>query len=248
MKRLLSALLIGSSLSPAYAADHPRRGALIAPAPFAVAPAFTWTGFYVGVNGGYATTDIEARGVVLSRDLSVSLGPNGFVGGAQAGYNHQIGSVVLGLEADIQASGLSEAATFSASIPGTTLSGIGSARAEVDWFGTVRARLGYAAGTVMPYVTGGLIYGGVNASISASVAGTVAGLPVSFTDTVSPSQTVAYWIAGGGVEIALTPNLSARAEYLFSNLELEVRYTNADLAGEIKLDLQIARAGLNYRF
>ena len=98
-------------------------------------------------------------------------------------------SWVLGLEADIQGSGAND--TFAAY------------KFSNPWFGTVRGRAGYAMNNVLLYVTGGLAYGGGRVDFGG----------------ISESQTHLGWTIGGGVEVGLTPNWSAKAEYLYVRLE-----------------------------
>jgi outer membrane immunogenic protein len=244
---LLSATALVAFASVAQAADLPARRT-VAPAPFVAAPVFTWTGFYVGVNAGYGLADINARGDTFLGALGVGVEADGFVGGAQAGYNLQLGSIVLGVEADIQYSDLSASQSFTAAIPGTTLAGFGGAEAELEYFGTVRARVGFAFGNVMPYLTGGLIYGEVKGTASGAVTGTFNGTPITIVDSVSRSETFYYWVVGAGVEFAITPNISLKGEYLYSKLDEEVTFGDLGIGGRGDLDLHIARAGLNFRF
>src|SRR6201999_3405809 len=90
MKKILLAALMAGVATSAFAADLPTRKAPPAPAPIYVAPAFTWTGFYLGVNGGYGVgNDGKSFGNV----------DGGMVGGT-AGYNYQLGQIVLGVEGD----------------------------------------------------------------------------------------------------------------------------------------------------
>ena len=145
---LAATALTTAAVSAASAADLPSRR--YAPAPIVAAvPVFTWTGFYVGVNAGYGwnTNDndvfVPGIGVVDSDD------DGGFVGGAQVGYNYQIGSFVVGLEGDIQY------ADF-----GGDNDVVGFDDDNNDWFGTVRARAGFAIDRVLIYATGGFAYAG----------------------------------------------------------------------------------------
>ena len=107
--------LVALMAVPAAAADM----SYPAPAPvasYAPAPVFTWTGFYLGANAGYGWGEADA-----SPDV------DGFLGGLQAGYNWQgAGPLVFGVEADIQYADVS------------------SSVFTLDYFGTVRARIGYA--------------------------------------------------------------------------------------------------------
>ena len=163
---------------PARAADFPRSSA---PVPY-VAPAAAasqdWSGAYLGVNLGYLWGTVT----------HLRTAPRGVAGGAQAGYNWQVGQVVFGGEADIQASGAED---MFASYKFSNL-----------WFGTVRGRAGYAFDNVLVYATAGLAYGGGRLQI--------AGL--------SESATQFGWTVGAGLEFGLTRNWSAKAEYLFTSL------------------------------
>jgi outer membrane immunogenic protein len=111
-------------------------------------PMFTWTGFYLGLNGGggWGQSSWDRTGTF---DLS-----GGVIGGT-VGFNWQTGQVVLGIEGDADWSGVS----------GTTLTlcPVGCATRN-DWLGTVRGRVGYAFDRFLPYVTGGLAAGDIRAT------------------------------------------------------------------------------------
>src|SRR5215207_3467612 len=98
--------LTTAGLSAASAADLPVRAAPPAPI-FAPVPIFTWTGFYAGVNAGWGWRSDDRQSVILGGAVPGTLNfdnnnDGGFTGGAQIGYNYQIGSFVIGLETDIQ--------------------------------------------------------------------------------------------------------------------------------------------------
>jgi outer membrane immunogenic protein len=191
MKKLLLAGvgLLAFGAGSATAGDIARRPPPPA-APMYAEPVFTWTGAYVGLNGGYgfSESDISAPFTTGSFDTS-----GGLVGGT-LGYNYQIGQAVLGIEGDIDASFMK----------GSTICGGGfSCETKNNWLGTVRGRLGYAMGRFMPYVTGGAAFGDVKTS--------VAGLG-------SASDTQVGWTAGAGVEAMLTGPWSAKVEYLHVDL------------------------------
>jgi outer membrane immunogenic protein len=182
MKKILlsSVALLGLSMA-AQAADLPRR--TMAPAPFVAAvPAFTWTGFYFGVNAGYGWSD-NGRDDRFDLGADVVIGGNtpgvftfndnddadGFLGGAQIGWNYQFTpgtGFVVGIEADIQGIDLDRDRnnnTFA--FTGTGLTNLNfvpvhTGASSLDWFGTVRGRLGYAFDRVLVYGTGGFAYGG----------------------------------------------------------------------------------------
>ena len=189
----------------------------------ASAPTRDWSGFYVGVNGGYgggvvdAVTTFAAPPVVippifafpgLAMTTRTSNRTGGFVAGGQVGYNHQFTNhLVLGVETDGQWSDVKawhQATTFG---PGAAFV-FTDTRNGLDWFGTTRLRAGWACGSVLSYLTGGVAYGEVNASGTQIAGGLFAG---------SAARTKVGWAAGGGAEYALTNNLSLKAEYLYVN-------------------------------
>src|SRR5450432_182127 len=154
-----SALAIGT----AAAADLPAKMHTKAPI---MDPPYNWTGAYVGLNAGYSwgnqsnTLTTAAGATVLANSNSNSL--NGFIGGGQVGYNWQVNQWVLGLEADFQGSAQTGSGTFFIPTSGVILvvpSTSFSYTDNLDWFGTVRGRLGWAQqGRWLPYVTGGWAY------------------------------------------------------------------------------------------
>jgi outer membrane immunogenic protein len=140
--------------------------------------------------------------------------PSGIFGGFQGGYNWQLGQYVLGVESDLQASDASD--MFAAW------------KFTNPWFGTLRGRAGYAMSNVMLYATFGLAYGGGSVQIGG----------------LSESNTHVGWAAGGGIEVGLGPNWSAKAEYLFVDLSNQ-HYV---LFGNPAFESNLLRLGANYRF
>jgi outer membrane immunogenic protein len=257
--------------SAALSADLPSRSA--AP-PISAPPAFTWTGFYVGANAGYSWNksrtqygyslantadfaDFNAARVVpqqLSRDS------DGFLGGGQLGYNHQIGQFVLGVEADLQYLGARRQAAYAT----TQSDAVGTAtvttgtRSSIDWLGTARGRAGVAFDRVLMFATGGLAFGRSADRTTITAAG--------FDDDGSfigvwsgqRSGTRVGWSLGGGVEYALTQNLTLKAEYLYYDLG-NARHSVAGLSTDPddeflgaqarrKINGSVVRAGLNWKF
>ena len=208
----------------ASAADLPsRKGPVMAPV---YAPIFTWTGFYVGANAGYAWGQIDSTNLGLIGGGRFQ-DPDGFVGGGQIGYNYQMGQLVFGAEADFQG----------ADLKATAVSGLSSASNEVNYFGTVRARVGYAFDRFLPYVTGGFAYGNVKNKFTAP--------GVFFTD----DNTQYGWTVGGGLEYAITNNWTAKVEYLYVNLDKEsYRIPGATLNTDVETKFSVVRAGVNYKF
>ena len=145
-----------------------------------------------------------------------SNGPSGVAGGVQAGYNWQVApNWVLGAEADIQGSSASD-----------TFAGF---QFSNPWFGTVRGRVGYAFNNILVYGTGGFAYGGGSVTRGG----------------FSNSQTHTGWTLGAGVEVGLTPNWSAKAEYLYIRLN-DQGYVLTGFNNGFQSNL--IRLGVNYRF
>jgi len=144
-----------------------------------------------------------------------SINPSGVAGGAQAGYNWQSGQLVFGAETDIQISGADD--TFA------------PYKFSNPWFGTLRGRIGYSFNNIMPYVTGGLAYGSVKAE----------------NGSLSESKTQLGWTLGVGAEVGLTPNWSAKVEYLYMDLgQRHYTVTGTDNA----FQSNVLRIGVNYHF
>jgi outer membrane immunogenic protein len=237
------AALIGT---PAFAADM----AVKAPPAPAPAPVYNWTGWYVGVNAGASfgnvKTDFNGAPVFAESTccgtVQVTPGfgfsdrnyPSGFIGGGQIGYNWQYSPlIVVGLEADFQ--GALEKDTSNLGPQNFSFEGQAGAGSEgtlvaqystqIDWFGTVRARIGYVwgGGNVMSYLTGGLAYGEVKingaTTLRADIGSEIAVGPFSATDTFSHSHVNTGWVLGYGTEGRLgTSNWTWKIEGLYMDL------------------------------
>jgi outer membrane immunogenic protein len=221
MKRVLLACVAAAAalglVGQAQAADLGR--APIVKAPPYIAPYQNWTGLYVGVNAGGGWGSSTWSGVAPgSFDVS-----GGFVGGT-LGYNWQIGQIVLGLEGDIDWSDI----RGSSGICGF------ACQTRNNWFGTTRGRIGYAFDRWMPYITGGLAFGDIEANPASPFA--------------SASTTNAGWTLGGGVEVALSPNWSAKVEYLHLDLSDFTCTVCAPVPSKVDFNADLVRGGLNYKF
>jgi outer membrane immunogenic protein len=198
-----------------------------------------------------ATTFINLAPTTLSPD------PSGVVGGVQLGYNWQVNQWLFGVEADFQGSGIDGNTTQSPIIQnnGTPFATSGqlSAGERIDWFGTARGRLGWAAGPWLIYATGGLAYGHVNYSANTDfIFGGCAACVQYPTDF---SKIKAGWTAGAGFEWAFAPKWSAKFEYLYVDLGTESATVNPtpanppfQVAYEWKTIVNIVRLGINYHF
>jgi opacity protein-like surface antigen len=197
-----------------------------------------WTGFYLGINSGYGraarsgtlnTGAVDFTGFTASSTLSdaapasgwSALTPEGGFGGGQLGYNVQRNRFVGGVEADIQGASLngnafSEAAfqLFRAPLPAVKAEA--QTKSSLDWFGTVRGRLGYSFGSTLLYVTGGFAYGGVRDQLGTEV--TSVSAPGIRSSAASRNAALTGGVAGGGIEIVLSPSWSAKAEYQYIDL------------------------------
>jgi outer membrane immunogenic protein len=189
-------------------------------APPSAAPAYDWSGFYVGANGGggwgHSWWDANTTGIR----------PSGGQAGGTAGYNWQTGKVVFGIESDIDWSGINGTST-SAGCP------VGCSTSD-SWLSTVRGRVGYSFDRVMPYVTGGLAVGDIRAAAPGFAGG----------DVTNPG-----WTVGAGVEFALPGNWTAKAEYLRVDLgHFDCTGCSALPPDNVSLQENVFRAGVNYHF
>jgi outer membrane immunogenic protein len=145
--------------------------------------------------------------------------PSGFIGGGQIGYNWQLSPIwVVGLETDFQGAverdtGGALTNNFNELIKGTPpilfVTGVlGSTvldyQTKIDWFGTVRGRIGYiwGNGNVMSYLTGGFAYGRVDLEGTSTVSGLFGAIPGPFsvTQAFGHSQVNTGWVLGYGTE------------------------------------------------
>jgi outer membrane immunogenic protein len=182
----LAALAFLASSFATQAADIPRPVYKSAVRP--VVAYYSWTGFYLGINGGYGFGTSHWDNPVASPK------PKGGLAGATIGYNYQTGSWVWGLDGDFDWADLSGNATCA---------GVFTCQTKTGWLATFRGRIGYAFDRWMPYFTGGGAYGNVKASVVG-------------VDSASKSQL--GWTFGGGLEYAFLGNWSAKIEYLYVDL------------------------------
>jgi outer membrane immunogenic protein len=258
-KYLLAGAAVAAFSFGAQAADLPSRG--VAPAPVYVAPIFTWTGLYIGLNAGYGFAGnknvtvggsplITASQLAGNTPFALSTKRDGFIGGAQIGYNWQAGSFVYGLEADIQGADIKGSSSYCGPVGCANL--ITTASTKLDWLGTVRARFGFAAfDRTLLYVTGGLAVG--SSKLSANI-NEFSGAGRQFIASESSNARAGYTI-GAGAEYAFTQNWSAKLEYLYYDLGsrsavgIQTNPLGPDFATyRTKTDGHIVRVGLNYRF
>lgn len=189
------------------------------PAVYSPASAFSWSGFYAGANVGYGWADMAAGGPAQRLQ--------GLLGGVQVGYNYDLGGVVLGLEGDLQLSGVKH----------TETAGVATGTFSVDQFGTLRGRVGLAADRFLPYVTGGLAVANNHININGGGA------------NYDESKVSVGWTIGAGVEFAASDNITIKAEYLYADFGKASFAGPAGLAAaDVTTKASIVRTGVNFKF
>jgi len=207
--------LLAASFS-AQAADIPRA---VYKAPRAVVAYYNWTGFYAGVNGGYAWGDSDWA------LPAVSMKPDGFLVGGTLGYNYQVGSIVWGVEGDFDY----------ADIKDSTACGAFVCETKNTWLATARVRLGYAFDRWLPYVTGGGAFGEVKASNSGAGSG---------NDTM-----VGWTAGGGLEYAFLGNWSAKIEYLYVDLGKFDCPTCNAAIApNDVSYKANVVRAGLNYKF
>jgi len=230
-----------------------------------------WQGSYAGVNIGYGwgagstglsfrATDpvldgfVDAARAAGLYPTSVAPGVDGLFGGAQVGYNWlKSSNLVVGLEADIQGPGMA-GTEFERRTPAFFDQDTVTTSESVDWFGTLRGRIGVVANrNWLIYATGGLAAGQTTVHFQTSdvTSGCVVGATICADASSSAIGT--GWVAGAGVETMLTSNISLKAEYLYLDLGTQgptftsstapITFTPTAHFAE-----QTVRVGLNYHF
>ncbi|WP_167591582.1 outer membrane protein [Jiella endophytica] len=230
---------------------------------------YDWSGFYIGINGGYGWGNSDTSTSVptgsninaVASALAVGTGDGSFdsdggLAGVQFGYNYQSGPYVVGVEADIDWSGMDgsrDSGIFS-------LGGFNARTTDdldMNVLATLRGRLGYAADRLLIYGTGGVAWS--DAEISRN-------LDWSFADGCPPvggglqrchvgSEDFDFgYTIGAGLEYAFLDNLTAKVEYQYTDFGTEsFRTINANIPNqpldhEVDLDMHTVRVGLNYKF
>jgi outer membrane immunogenic protein len=248
--RLLGLMALAGAADAARAAEP-----LAVPPP---PPEFSWTGFYVGVHAGAGVDHFgfpfaisvpgPAGGTVIGTSGITAGGP---IAGVQAGFNYELPffHIVAGIEIDNSGSFIRGDNTESRLLPNGASVTADFGTKFVD-FGTVRLRLGYAWGRFMPYLTAGFSYGTIETSFSAVGPGFFAAGSSTATRTGVPFvRTGAY---GAGVEYAIAPNLTVKAEYLYEAIiarpVLFVPAPGPTVSFNTRTMYHIGRVGLNYKF
>ena len=209
--------------------------------------AYDWTGAYIGAQAGFGWSHTDAPPASFYEDPNddpAGAGPafsfngDGFIGGAEAGYNWQTGSLVFGVVGDISAAGIKgthvEASSFSAD-------------STINWLSTARLNIGLPMGNALLYGTAGVAFGGVTSDLHDNYGG---GSTVIHS---SDSGTGVGWTAGAGLAVALGTNWVLKGEYLYVDLgSVDYSYSEPSgwplITGSAKTTASLARLALDYRF
>jgi outer membrane immunogenic protein len=234
MKRLIilaaAAITVGAA-APAAAADLPARAPAYSKAPAIVEAAYDWSGFYVGINGGGATSSIDWNADGFG-DEGSHTASGGTVGG-QFGYRWQMSSWVFGVEAQGNWADF-KGSNASLQFPGTTN------QTKIDAFGLFTGQIGYAWDRALFYVKGG-------AAVTDNEYTSITTGPLGGIDTASETR----WGAavGVGLAYAFAPNWSLGFEYnhLFMGNN-DVNSAAGFIADHIKENVDLFTARLDYRF
>jgi outer membrane immunogenic protein len=228
LARIAAGAVVLSIATPTFAADLGPYRPYQAPAPVVEVPFDPpiWQGAYIGLNAGYGWAD------------SGEAEPEGLLGGGQLGYNWQRDRFVFGIEGDIQAADLNDSQNF------TFNNGFGRATSDIEWFSTIRGRVGVTNGPALFYLTGGVAFADIDNRLAVVDGGT----PILFSE----QNTRTGYTVGGGLEWKIAKNWTAKAEYLYLDFGDET-VTGFDAAGnrystDIDTDAHVARVGLNYQF
>ena len=244
-KLLLSTVTLGAFCVSAYAADLPSRRAppVYIPPPI---PVFTWTGFYVGAQAGYAFGSANSLAVATSNGAGLASNAgkaNGVIGGAHVGYNYSTqsllgfggfggGGLLVGIEGDVDGSNYKS--TYA-------LGGItDSTKRQIQ--GSVRGRVGFTVDRALFYATGGAAFGDIKNNYTNALNG--------LSDSLSHTR-VGYTV-GGGIEYAVTNNVSLRAEYRYTDYgNVTDSLLNSTAGGGVvrhrEKDNRV-QAGISYKF
>ena len=208
-------------------------------------PAYNWSGFYLGIEGGgdwsrsqHYWNDL-ATPAFIGLPITDGIKTDGGLVGGTFGYNYQFSNnIILGFENDISWTNSKGTASYIAPFTGAN-----TAQTSQSWLYTARGRLGFAWNRWMVFGTGGVAFTDESMQLCNVAFG-----------CGEQSKTVAGWTAGGGVEYAFAGNWSAKLEYLHNDFGSQSFARMLDTGGgvfhaqNVTLTNDIVRAGVNYKF
>ncbi|MCI4677642.1 porin family protein [Rhodoblastus acidophilus] len=224
MKKVSIALIGGAAIcfaSLAQAADLPYGAAA---SNYDYPSTFTWSGFYAGLNAGAGFGNFNGSGQAY-----LGSSPSGWLMGATVGYNYQQGNLLIGAEGDYDWSRIASDASVA---PGVASTGI------IQNLATIRGRVGYAMDRILVFGTGGYAGGDIRGVLNNIPAHAVA----------DQSYWANGWTLGLGAEYAITPHITAKAEYLYASLGSNDYFNSTPNYMSAGANVNILRAGLNYKF
>jgi opacity protein-like surface antigen len=226
---------------------------------------YVWSGSYAGLNSGYgwgaAKPGIGADSANAAISLTIGDVPSGmsydtagYVSGGLAGYNARLGPMLVGVEADLSLAHIAGTGSITSTVTpfNTTID------QRVDWFGTLRGRIGtFPAHNLMLFASGGLAYG--ETKLNAAVVGPVGtACAVAATCSISSANGISIgWAVGAGLEYALASNLTFKGEYLYVDLGDRSVHTQETATGGLlpfsytarsDFNFHVLRSGVNYKF
>jgi outer membrane immunogenic protein len=220
---LLAAVAVVGFASVASAADMPAKVPTYTKAPMAP-PAYSWTGWYMGLNAGgdwgkSNTSTTVAPGTLSYPPFQVnvinavvgappSTNTSGFTGGVLGGYNYQFGNLLAGVEIDFEYFRSAGSNTVSGNYFGIGTVSVTSS-VSTNWLFTARPRLGIVSNNWLFYGTGGLAITQIKAAWNYLETAN------AITESASASPTKTGWVIGGGIETALPGKMFIGAEYLY---------------------------------
>jgi outer membrane immunogenic protein len=193
--------------------------------------AFSWTGFYAGGSIGAqwlhdgVMTGTPADAATAGSFAVCNAGGacpfnrgsdtgSSVIGGIQAGYNIQSGTMVFGVEVDFQGSTANASRDVATNLPPVFAPFQGTANTTIEWLSTVRGRLGVTVSpSVLAYITGGFAFAEVQRSYGGAFAAPAAANWFGRDKSIETG-----WTVGGGLEWAVTSNMTVGGEYLYVNL------------------------------
>jgi outer membrane immunogenic protein len=198
--------------------------------------AYNWTGFYIGINGGYGTGNSNwSDGSV---GTTGSFPTSGFLIGGTIGANYQIGQYVFGIEGDGDWTNLKGNSGLTCGAISTVVPPPDGCQTQSQWLATVRGRVGYAFDRILLYGTAGAAIGNIQTGLNP---------PSTFDNSVEVG-----WTAGAGLEFAVAQNWTAKVEYLFVDLPNGSCTTVGNCQGAagsiVSFNENIIRAGVNFKF
>jgi outer membrane immunogenic protein len=236
------AAVIGSSV---LAADLPPSAPVArAPAAYvpAVVPVYNWTGFYIGLNGGWGWASGTITDTIVSGPFSGATGTasgsiNGGLFGGQIGANYQADWAVLGIEGDWDWSGQKRTDNIGCGVACTVNETI-----KIGYVATIRGRVGVAIDRVLVFGTGGVAFTKTSDNV------TVNGGPTVF----NASTTNTGWTAGVGAEFAFAQNWTAKVEYLYVGTKVNqsgvIPVVGGTLTESGNIHDSLIRVGVNFKY